>query len=465
MKSLFPAISLVVISLCTAQAQAASDIYGPYPVTVKPYSGNKTDSTSYTGQMARHVLHNSLKKLAGKGNGSPNADLKAQMMAYYAGKDSGRKIIDPVTKGDFKIKQTMVDQISKGKNLKGKTFKGAVNGFPGQMTGPEVIEFMIDKASSANGGYDLLSGYNYPQLISKFMMGAVFYNQAVDNYLDEKLEAGNKPNDKPYKKGAAYTGKEHVWDEAFGYFGAPAHAMRLSGKEAYGIAKKKDMKTADFNGDGMIDLYREMTYAHAYYAADADKSGTKYLHTITQAFLDGRNLITSAKGKKLTLDQRNELQSYANTIRSQWEKVIAEAAFKYAGSTYKDLEKLSTIVESNGDASKAFKNYSKHWSEMKGFLMALQTSGRDLGATGVRMNRLVGFGPVLLGGGQVTGIDSEGNLQTGGSRSMGEYQVHMIKLQKLLADRFDLTARKNDVTAQMDGLLESLGSSRQAEND
>ena len=51
-----------------------------------------------------------------------------------------------------------------------------------------------------------------PQLISKFIMGAVFYNQVVDNYLDEKLSADKKPNDKPYKKGAAYTGKEHSWD-------------------------------------------------------------------------------------------------------------------------------------------------------------------------------------------------------------------------------------------------------------
>ena len=32
--------------------------------------------------------------------------------------------------------------------------------------------------------------------------------------------------------------------------------------------------------------------------------------------------------------------------------------------------------------------------------MALETSGQDLGEAGIRMNRLVGYGPVLLGGGQ-----------------------------------------------------------------
>ncbi len=458
-------VVLVVTGLIFGCVLAKPKMYSNFPVTETSYSGSKKDSTSYTGQMARHVLHNSLKKLAGKGNGKPNPGLKAKMLSYYSGKDAGRKIIDPVSKGDFKIKQTMVDQISKGKNLKGKTYKGIINGFPGQMTGPEVFEFMIDKASSSKGGFDPLTGYNYPQLISKFMMGAVFYSQAVDNYLDEKMGADNKPNNKPYKKGAHYTGKEHSWDEAFGYFGAPAHAMALSAKEAYGIAKKKDIKVADANGDGVVDLYTEMTYAHAYYAADSDKTGTKYMHTIVGAFIKGRQLISDANGAALTDQQRAQLMGYVKTIKTNWAQVIAEAAFKYAGSCYKDLEKLRTIVESNGDASKAFAAYGKHWGELKGFLMALETSGRDLGEAGVRMNRLVGYGPVLLGGGQVTGIDSYGNLQTGGNRSMGEYQVHMIKLQKLLGDTFSLKARKNDVTANMAGLLETLGSSLAAEND
>ena len=457
--------ALIASSLVFGCVFAKPDMYGNFPVTEKSYSGKKKDSTSYTGQVARHVLHNSLKKLAGKGNGNPNPELKATMMSYYSSKDAGRKIIDPTSKGEFKVKQTMVDEISKGKNLKGKTYKGLVNGFPGQMSGPEVFEFLIDKASSSNKGFDPVTGYNYPQLISKFMMGAVFYSQAVDNYLDEKMGADNKPNNKPYKKGAHYTGKEHSWDEAFGYFGAPAHAMALNPKQAYGIAKRKDVKVADANGDGVVDLKTEMTFAHAYYAADSDKAGTKYMHTIVDAFIKGRQLIRDADGAALTDQQRAQLMSYVKVIRTNWEKVIAEAAFKYAGSCYKDLEKLRTIVESNGNASKAFAAYGKHWGELKGFLMALETSGRSLGEAGVRMNRLVGYGPVLLGGGQVTGIDSDGNFLIGGTRSMGEYQVHMVKLQKLLGDTFKLKARKNDVTGEMDDLLKSLGSSRAAEND
>ena len=94
-----------------------------------------------------------------------------------------------------------------------------------------------------------------------------------------------------------------------------------------------------------------MTFGPAYYAAGFDASvygksnGTNYLHTITKAFLDGRKLIDSAKGKKLTDAQRTSLKNYAATISANWQKVLAEATYKYAGSVYKDLEKLKTIVK------------------------------------------------------------------------------------------------------------------------
>ena len=105
------------LSLIFASGTAlASDIYAGFPVTVKDYDGKKKSSVAYTGQIARHTLHDSLKKLASSGNGTPNADLKAKMMAYFSGKDAGRAIIAPKTKGPFAIKQTGVDDISKKKS-------------------------------------------------------------------------------------------------------------------------------------------------------------------------------------------------------------------------------------------------------------------------------------------------------------------------------------------------------------
>ncbi len=277
-------IGALVLPMSLVHAGGHSASYGPFPVTLQGYAGNKDNSVSYSGQVARHVLHDSLKVLAGRGNGGGNsASLKAEMLSYFSGSDKNKAILAPLTKGEFVIKQGTLDEISSGKNIEGKFYNGAMMAWPGSMKGRDVALHMIDRASIANKGVDVENGYNWPQLISKFTMGAMAYSQAVDNYLDEKLEANTKPNNKPYKDGAPYTGKEHVWDEGFGYFGAAAHTLSLTADQAYGIAKRKDMASADANGDGVVDLKSEMVFGPAYYAAAFDRSGTKstsYLKTI-----------------------------------------------------------------------------------------------------------------------------------------------------------------------------------------
>lgn len=463
------AIAFAAAAVLAGHANADDRVYADFPVTVKGYTGSKTTSVSYTGQIARHVLHDSLKKLAGKGDGSANADLKAQLTAYFSGKDTGRAIVAPVSKGAFKVSPSNVDDLSGGKNIAGKTYKGAVTGWPNAMTGPEVIAFWIDKAASAKGGVDTANGYNYPQLISKFILGAMAYNQVVDVYLDENLGADKKPNDKPYSEGAAYTGKEHSWDEAFGYFGAPAHAMKLTPAQVYAIAKQKEdaLAAADHNGNGVVDLYTEMVFGPAYYAAGFDKggAGTTYLHTIVGAFLDGRQLLADAKGEALTAAQRETLRGHAAVIEENWQAVLAEAVFKYAGSVYKDAAALNKALDAGEDTGKILDNYIKHWGELKGFALALQTGRTNLGETAVRLNRLIGFGPVMPNSSQVVDVDSQGNFVKGQASGLGEYMVHMLKVQKLMLDSFGVKARNNDALADLGDLADKLGSGASAEND
>ena len=136
-----------------------------------------------------------------------------------------------------------------------------------------------------------------------------------------------------------------------------------------------------------------MNYAHAYYASAFDKGGkTKYYNTITQAFIDGRQVIADAKGEALSDAERNTIMGKARVICSNWEKVIAEAVFKYAGSVYGDLEKL----KGGGDA-KAYRKYVKHWGELKGFALSLHTSHQNLGELGRKIDGLIKFGPVVGG--------------------------------------------------------------------
>jgi hypothetical protein len=450
-----------------ALADGHSKNYGPYPITEKSYKGDKKNSVSYSGQIARHVLHDSLKKLAGKGDGGKNAaELEAQMLSYFNGSDKDLPIIAPAGKDGFPIKQKTVNEISKGKNISGKFYKGAMPAWPGNGSGKDAVEHMIKMAAKANKGFDAENGYDWGQLISKFTMGAMMYNQSVDNYLDEKLSAEKKPNNKPYKEGAAYTGKEHSWDEGFGYWGAPAHTLSITPKQAYAIAKKKDLAAADANGDGVVDLKSEMVFGPAYYAAGADKGGTKstnYLHTIMKAFIDGRALITSAKGKALTDAQRTELKGYAATIASNWEKVLAEATFKYAGSVYKDIEKLAKAE--GDDKAKAYRAYVKHWGELKGFAMALQTGKNNLGETALELKKLIGFGPVTLDNTYVTGLDAEGNFERKRRMGWSDYKLNMLKVQKVLSDKFDVKSRANDATADLAALAAKIDAVENAETD
>jgi hypothetical protein len=243
--------------------------------------------------------------------------------------------------------------------------------------------------------------------------------------------------------------------------------MKLTAAQVYGIAKQKadSFAKADYNNDGKVSLVTEMAFAHAYYAASFDKGGkTNYLHTIVQAFLDGRNLISSANGEALTDAQRSKLMSYAQVIKTQWQRLIAEAVFKYAGSVYGDIEKLEAAIEANGNAVKLYRNYAKHWGELKGFALALESGGVNLGETGVKLNRLIGYSPVLLGNTQVAAL-VDGEFVQSSSVSLSEYRVQMIKLQKLMIDDFEVEARNKNVTANLAQLVDSLGEAMAAEND
>jgi hypothetical protein len=321
---------------------------------------------------------------------------------------------------------------------------------------------MILRAAKSNKGFDAENGYDYAQLISKFTMGAVQYSQAVDNYLDEKMTADVKPNDAPYKEGKHYTGKEHSWDEGFGYFGAPAHTLGMTPAAAYDIAKRKDMESADKNGDGVVDLKSEMVFGPAYYAAAFDKSGnTNYLASIMQAYIDGRKVISGAKGEKLSTTELAVIKGHAATIEENWEKVLAEAVFKYAGSVYKDIASM----KENGVDDKSYRKYVKHWGELAGFSMAIQSGRKNLGSAAVEMNKLIGFGPVTADNSYVTGVDGNGNFVRDRKMTWSDYQLNMLKIQKLAADTFGLKSRGNDMLGELAKLSASADADTNAETD
>ena len=188
------------------------------------------------------------------------------------------------------------------------------------------------------------------------------------------------------------------------------------------------MRDAYANGNGVVNLKSQMNYADAYYAAGFDKGGnTSYYNTITTAFNDGWQVIADANREKLTNAQRREVKRHARTICSNWEKVIAEVVFKYAGSVYSNIEAAKATMGGNmwqvkgsteqAEHEAALRKYAKYWDELAGFSLSLHTSGVDLGEIGVKMDRLVGMGPVMPDGTQVNGM-SNGPYTLASGKSM-----------------------------------------------
>ena len=122
-------------------------------------------------------------------------------------------------------------------------------------------------------------------------------------------------------------------------------------------------------------------------------------------------------------------------------------------------------MDSNGNIDKAFRKYGKHWGELKGFSMALQAGRKNLGEVAVKMNRMIGYGPLLPNGSQVVDVDANGDFIKDQGKSMGEYMLHMLKIQKLMVQEFGVKARANDKLASIKGLIEKVGKGDSAEND
>ena len=95
----------------------------------------------------------------------------------------------------------------------------------------------------------------------------------------------------------------------------------------------------------------------------------------------------------------------------------------------------------------------------------MQTGRKNLGDTAARLNRLIGFGPVMPNSSQVTDIDSAGNYVKDQASGINEYMGHMLKVQKLIVDKYGIKARKNDHLSGMSEMLKKLGSGSAAEND
>ena len=215
--------------------------------------------------------------------------------------------------------------------------------------------------------YLTAEGQDLQQLIEKFLHGAIGFSQAADDYLDDDTDGkGLLAGNAAAEDGKPYTGLEHAWDEGFAYFGAAHHYSKMSDDD---IA---DVGWSDHDGDGAIDLNREICFGASGNAAKRDLgavAATDFTADAWDGFHAGRTLIVDADGD-LTADQMTQLQLHRDQALEAWEKVYAATVVHYINDTLQDMSTFGT-------ASYSFEDHAKHWSEAKGFALAFQFNPRS----------------------------------------------------------------------------------------
>ena len=424
-----------------ADANGVGDNAQPVALTYN-YTGGAGDgsSVSYTGQTARQMLISAMK--AEIGNLEEDIGMEDAVRARLNFYMTGDGVDDTphgftVAGGESVMPGPTYGDVSTGKNLGSKTAgqDQAEHVLGGEFFGwgelPDgsmpidlanhFIERLVVEATDGNtplirtvggqvavdGVYVDAAGRDYQQLMQKFLGGAVAFSQGTTDYLQTKWGDYLTTID-----GKDYTGAEHKFDEAFGYYGAARdindytddEAAAKGGREGWGLGYH------DTNGDGNIDLRAEFVFGHAQNCAKRDRGSngaTDYSKEAADAFLVGRQILSNAaeSGGGLSDGQLVALHDQIVIAAKTWEKCIAATVVHYINDTASDMGNY--VAPDFADLDN-FKNVAKHWGEMKGFALGLQFSPfspfRDGSVDGITVDSLktvlslMGDAPVLANG-------------------------------------------------------------------
>ena len=397
----------------------------PEPLTEAPStyafpsrSVSGQSAVAYSGQVGRHSLIAGLANTIGGWAADKPApeEARAALMFFYDFEASGSDTaIDLATReGDAPLLQNTYGELFTATSLR-KKFAGNDTGdvyhrdwssefvgWQGYDNAESLLLHWIDQLVNLPVGYVDQEGRDYQQLIQKFLLMAVTFSQATDDYLDDFDSPDTNADDASGLNASnvvaadeAYSELEHHWDEGFGYFGAARDYNAYTDEEIAGKGGRPgwDGGYHDSDDDGRIDLTSEWNFGASTNAAKRDLGSaatapTDFSKTIMDAFLQGRFIIWSADGE-LTQEQRAALLTQRDIIVRNWEKAIAATIVHYINEVLVDMNRAPQ------DYSLA--DHAKHWSELKGFALGLQFSpfsplSEDDFA---ELHRLVADAPVL----------------------------------------------------------------------
>jgi len=275
-------------------------------------------NVNYSGQTTRLDMLNELGVYMKTANTSGTVLDAQKMKDMYSNSNnqfsslalntSGKQIKDKVFSLDQSMFEAYMDTLA---SVSTSTVTGS-NGVAGVVTSPN--DATKKYLCAANG-------IEYTQVIEKGLMGALAYYQTAAVYLDDS-KIGVTVDNTTVVAGQG-TAREHHWDEAFGYFGAP------------------------------VDFPNTATISQARFWAKYCNARNTILSsnaTIMNAFLKGRAAISN--------NDNTTKEEQRTIIRDNWEKVIAATIISYINST------------KNNFADDAVRNHNL--SEVIGFIMNLK---------------------------------------------------------------------------------------------
>ncbi len=294
------------------------------------FSRNGESSVAYPGQTDRLMMLGEIDAYMGRGdNGELLSEQALLDMFENAGGDGG---------GNFSF--------TSDRQLRNKTFPNDLDN--------EVYENLFAQAASAsengnngvratNGvaglierqdGDDILvsaNGREFGQLVEKGLMGSVFYHQIFNVYLtDDRI--GPEVNNSEVEEGTNYTTKEHHFDEAFGYFGAPV----------------------DFESNWPEERADEAKFWADYSNGSDDQLG--FNDILMDAYIQGRTAIVNKN--------QDALNEQVDVLYENLELLAAATTIHYINATLTNL--------SNSEQGEAFHTLSEAWA----FANALKYSPR-----------------------------------------------------------------------------------------
>ncbi|EDY86950.1 conserved hypothetical protein, partial [gamma proteobacterium HTCC5015] len=328
---------------------------------------------------------------------------------------------------------------------------GGFKGWEAGIASPDALiqdwfSTLADNAAAENGGtardfdgeplevYHTDDGLDLKQLVQKFLLGAVAFSQAADDYLDDDTEGKGLLAENTRDEDSPYTSLEHQFDEGFGYFGAARDYNDYTDEEIAGKGGRPSYASGyhDSNDDGMIDLLSEFNFGNSTNAGKRDlgsTTGTDYSKGAFDAFLAGRAIISNAEGE-LSDSELDALREQRDLILDNWEKAIAATVVQYINDTLGDMDKFGT-------ADYSYADHTKHWGELKGFALGLQFNPHSAlsDADFNSFHAKVGTRPVLPS-------DAAGTATPAGD--IADYRTALEEARDILQAAYDFAA--DDVT-------------------